>query len=79
MGKNEIVTYDDYAEIILYDRQSNEKCRAIIDLDDIDKVKDIRWLFDGRNVRSSNKKIKLHKYVIDAHKNKIIEHINNNV
>ena len=79
MGKNEIVTYDDYAEIILYDRQSNEKCRAIIDLDDIDKVKDIRWLFDGRYVRSSNKKIKLHRFVIDAPKNKIIDHINHNV
>ena len=79
MSKNEIITYDDYAEIILYDRQSNEKCRAIIDLDDVDKVKDIRWSFDGRYVRSSNKKIKLHRFVIDAPKNKIIDHINHNV
>ena len=36
---NEIVKYNDYAEIILYDKQCNEVARALIDLDDIDKCK----------------------------------------
>ena len=35
---NEIVIYDDYAEIIIYNKQGNEKCRTLIDLDDIEKV-----------------------------------------
>ena len=40
---NEIIEYDDYAELVLYDNNSNEVARAIIDLDDIDKVKQYRW------------------------------------
>ena len=43
--KNEIVIYDDYAEIILYDKKGNEKARALIDIEDVDKVKNIRWGF----------------------------------
>jgi len=40
---NEIVIYDTYAEIILYDLKNEEKCRAIIDIEDIDKVKNYKW------------------------------------
>ena len=76
---NEIIIYNDYAEIILYDEYCKEKCRTLIDLDDVEKVKNYKWTFDGRYVRSSNKKIKLHRFVIDAPKNKIIDHINHNV
>ena len=36
---NEIIVHEDYAEIILYDKNCNEKDRALIDLDDVYKVK----------------------------------------
>ena len=35
--------YKDYAEIILYDKKCNEVSRSKIDLEDIDKVKNIKW------------------------------------
>ena len=77
MSKNEIVTYDDYAEIILYDRQGNEKCRAIIDLDDIEKVKNYRWYFDGKYVRKSGNE-RLHRFIMDCPKGMVVDHINHN-
>ena len=40
---NEIIEHEDYAEIILYDKQGKETARALIDLDDVDKVKDYKW------------------------------------
>ncbi len=41
--KNEYVLYQDYAEIILYDKNKNEKARVVIDLDDIEKCKEYKW------------------------------------
>lgn len=42
---NEIVFYDDYAEIILYDDLLQEELeeRIIIDLEDVESVKYVRW------------------------------------
>lgn len=40
---NEIIEYDTYAEIILYDKNNNEKSRALIDIEDVDKVKKYKW------------------------------------
>ena len=36
---NEIIVYDNYAEIVLYDNYGKEINKALIDLDDIEKVK----------------------------------------
>ena len=41
---NEIVYYEDYAEIVLYDKYQEEiEERVIIDLKDVQKIKDSRW------------------------------------
>jgi len=40
---NEIIIYDTYAEIILYDKNNEEKSRALIDIEDVDKVKKYKW------------------------------------
>lgn len=74
---NEIVIYNDYAEIILYDEHCEEKCRALIDLEDVDNIKMYKWFFDGRYVRNSNKQ-KLHRTIINVSEEKIIDHINHN-
>ena len=44
---NEVVVYDDYAEVILYDRQCNEKGRSLIDIEDIGKIKLFKWNIDN--------------------------------
>lgn len=40
---NEIIEHDTYAEIILYNIKCKEIARAIIDLDDINKIKQYKW------------------------------------
>lgn len=40
---NEIILYDQHAEILLYDKTNTEKARAIIDLESIPVVSGVRW------------------------------------
>ena len=80
---NKIVKYEDHAEIIIRNRQGNEKCRAIIDLDDIKKVKDYNWCENGAGYIISNKtqshpKLYLHRFIIDYSDEKFIDHIDGN-
>ena len=75
---NEIVIYDDYAEIILYDRKGNEKARALIDIDDVDKVKNIRWGFSHGYAVNSNTGIKLHRFIMNCPYDMEVDHINRN-
>jgi hypothetical protein len=76
---NEIIIKDDFAEIVLYDKKCNEKGRTTIDLDNVDKVKDIRWTSTTDNyVVSYNggNPIYLHRFILDCPIDKIIDHIN---
>ena len=77
---NDIVIYNDYAEIVLYDRYNNEKCRALIDLDDIDKVKKYKWGLENNYVSASinGKRVKLHRLIMNCPDDKLIDHINHN-
>ena len=76
---NEIVMYEDYAEIILYDIDNKECARTIIDLDDVDKIKDIKWCIIGNNyVGNSHNSILLHKYIMDCPEDMVVDHWNHN-
>ena len=77
---NDIVIHNDYAEIVLYDRYNNEKCRALIDLDDIDKVKKYKWGLENNYVSASinGKRVKLHRLIMNCPDDKLIDHINRN-
>jgi hypothetical protein len=56
-----------------------EVARAIIDLDDIDKVKNYRWYKNSHGyVYCGSLRIKLHQIIIGRKKGKIIDHINGN-
>ena len=77
--QNKIVMYDDYAEIVMTDRKGNEKARAKIDIDDIDKVKEYRWgLYNRGYVICTNKsnKTSLHRFIMNCPKDKVVDHIN---
>ena len=41
--ENEIITYDNYSEILLYDCKNREIARTIIDTEDIPLLKQYRW------------------------------------
>ena len=76
---NEIIIHEDYAEIILYDKKGNEKARALIDLDDIDKVKEYRWHLDDSNGYISNNTIGYqHRFIMNCPEDKVVDHINHN-
>ena len=74
---NEIIEYDDYAEIILYDNNNKEKARALIDLECVDLVKEYKWCLDNGYVY--NPKVgKLHRFLMNAPEDIVIDHKNRN-
>ena len=71
---NEIVKYEDYAEIIIYKQQekgqeSIEKDRLIIDLEDVEKCKKYKWQTDGKGYGKTTlldkKHLSIHRYLLD--------------
>ena len=78
--RNEIIEYDDYAEIILYDRHHNEKARAIIDLDDVDRCSNYRWSFKNDSGYVTNTRCigYLHRYIMNVPRDMVVDHINGN-
>ena len=75
--KNEIVLYEDYAEIILYNKNQDEVGRALIDIEDVEKVKNYKWYKDSRGYAyCGTSKKSLHRLIIEAPKGKSVDHIN---
>ena len=72
MDPNEIVLYDNYAEIIVYDTYGNERDRTQIDLEDVKKCSEYKWhkheSVRGKEyifTRINGKPIRLHRFVLD--------------
>lgn len=78
LDKNEIIKYDDYAEIILYNKSGEEINRALIDLEDVDKVKDIRWGLITLNYVRNAKIGLLHRFIMNCPDDMMVDHINHN-
>lgn len=84
---NEIITYKDYAEIILYDKDNVPISKVIIDLEDIELVQDYKWYlisdkdefgFGYACTKLSGVTLLLHKLVTDTDGNTVIDHIDCN-
>ena len=80
---NEIVILEDRAEIVLHSVNHNESGRAIIDLDDVEKVRDKKWYLSKTGYVCSKRKmgtLRLHVHVFNKSNNKHykIDHINRN-
>jgi len=68
MELNDYILYDTYAEIILYDKNNEEKSRAIIDIEDVDKCKYYRWGCNGGkySITIVDKKVlQLQNFILD--------------
>jgi len=76
-GKNEIIEYEDYAELILYDKYHNEVARSIIDLEYIDVINNYKWRFQAGYV-FNNKIGLLHRFIMNPPEDMVIDHINRN-
>lgn len=76
---NEIIEYEDHAEVILYNKQCEEISRAIIDLEDVDKVKQYKWSMHNIGyVCSRSNNLLLHRLITNCDDNMVIDHINHN-
>lgn len=77
---NEIVIHEDYAEIILYDKECNEIARAKIDLEDVKKCEKYKWTIkkDDGYVRNLRNVGYLHRFIMDCPKDMVVDHINHN-
>lgn len=75
---NEIILYEDYAEIIIYYKNGEERARTLIDLDDVEKVKDFKWCADMSNYITGSNKMKLHRFIMNCPDDMVIDHINHN-
>ena len=78
---NEIVVYDDHAEIVLYDKDSNETARTRISLDKVDKAKQHKWASTFRRGKISyvvtsinNVVYKLHQVLFDIPEGMVADH-----
>lgn len=83
---NEIIVYDSFAELILYDKKGNENGRAKIDIEDIEKCKKYKWhKHSGGNnkeyvfTKINGKQIRMHRYILSFYDTSYdIDHINGN-
>lgn len=82
---NEYILYNDYAEIVMYDKQNNEKGRVKIDTDDIELCKKHKWYLsnikDAYGIgyavsKQSGDILLLHKLITHTDVNTLIDHIN---
>ena len=81
----EYIIHDEYAEIVLKDKYRNIVGYAIIDVDDVEKCKKYKWhMRNTHNINYAiaslpeNKKIHLHRYVLNYNGDKDVDHINHN-
>ena len=75
---NVFIEYDDYAEIVLFDKNCQECARAKIDLEDVEKCRVKKWHL--KSSRNTNYVIShgefLHRFVLDYDGDMDVDHIN---
>lgn len=72
---NEIIEYEDHAEIVLYNKHCEEIGRTLIDLDDVDKVRSYKWGIN-KGYAQSSKGILLHRLIMAPDDDMVVDHIN---
>ena len=75
--KNDMIIYSDYAEVILCDRNGNEKARTLIDLCDIELVGKHKW-HELKGYVAGVNGIRLHRLIMNAPEGMVVDHINHN-
>lgn len=88
---NDIIVKKDHAEIVLYNKNGDESARALIDIEDIEKVRQFKWYthnkrkyvvsINNSKVQNYNglKRLALHRLILNPPDNMVIDHINHNI
>ena len=82
---NDIIIHKDYCEIVLGDIKGNEVARALIDLEDLELIKQYKWSRDMNShgvvyakTKVNNSTIRMHSLILNTPKGKQVDHINHN-
>lgn len=73
---NKIVLYDEYAEIIIYNKDCEEVARTLIDIEDVDKIKNYKWCLSHGYAYNIKSDIRLHRLIMNCTDDKVVDHIN---
>ena len=76
---NEIIIYEDYAEVCLYNANGEENNRTKIDLENIEIIKKYKWYLDNYGyvmTKIDDKNIGMYRIIMDCPEDKIVDHIN---
>ena len=75
---NRINILEDHAEIIVTNSKDEYICTAIIDVEDVEKIRDYRWSFNGNYIRTfrGTSPIYLHRLLLNYSGELDIDHIN---
>lgn len=66
-------------EVVVYDNKNYQKSVTLIDLEDIEKVKDIKWSETNGYIRSAKYGF-MHRFLMNCNdENLVVDHINHNV
>lgn len=77
--KNEYIIREDYAEIIIRNKTGEIKATGLIDIEDVEKCKNVKWTTDGDSyINGCSKKYKLYRFVLDYDGPLQVDHINRN-
>ena len=80
---NEIEIKNDYAEITLRNRKHEIVAKALIDTEDVERCKNIKWSYNditGYAYYKNKKNIPLHMFILEHYnkENNVVDHINRN-
>lgn len=73
---NEIIIHEEYAEMLLYDKDCNCIASTKIDLDIIDKIKDIKWGLSNQGYVKNKNHGSLHRFIMNPPDDMVVDHIN---
>lgn len=87
-SENEIIIYDEFAEMMLYEKPKKgvdiiNKTKTLINLEDIEKITKVRWYCSKNGYviadkNSKHEKLYLHRYVLNYSGSMVVDHINRN-
>ena len=80
---NEIILFDKHAEVIIYYKYNKPKDkRIIVDLNNVEKIKNLKWSIDSKGypVTTINKtqKVRMHRYILNIEDDVTVDHKNKN-
>ena len=75
---NEIIEYDDYAEVVIYNKDRKEIGRVLIDLEGVELVKNYKWYINSHGYVRSYAVGSMHRLIIGCPEGMVVDHINHN-